>query len=148
MKTKRIIAIVSAIAMGLNVNCLTAFAEIKEHSTPYVQKGSSDVENAKSKPTIEVTKKVFDTTSDAAGQVVTVTIKLNGDNVDGKYSTACFHVCWDDRLTVQPDRAGHFAKLCAGDDGALSEIGGEAIPDGSNGAFLIASGTSFAMPKA
>jgi hypothetical protein len=128
-----------SIITALVVNCFDASAAISDYSDPYNQ-NSTDLNNVKSKPVLSVTKKVFNSSEEAKGKVVTITLNLSGKNVDGKYCNTSFHVYWDDRLTVIPQKNGKYAKIISGDNAALGELSCEAVENGLNGVFLFSTG--------
>ena len=138
MKTRRIISSITVIATALSANCFTAFAQLEDHGTPYPETAGADLENAKSKPVIRVTKRTI-ASDEAPGQTVTIRIDLEGENVDEKYCVTAFHVYWDDRLEIIPKRNGKLAKTAI-PYGAFEEIGTDVLEDGNNGMFIIATG--------
>nr|8AJY_A Chain A, Cell-wall anchoring protein [Ruminococcus flavefaciens FD-1]8AJY_C Chain C, Cell-wall anchoring protein [Ruminococcus flavefaciens FD-1] len=92
-----------------------------------------DGSSAATKPVLEVTKKVFDTAADAAGQTVTVEFKVSG--AEGKYATTGYHIYWDERLEVVATKTGAYAKKGA----ALEDSSLAKAENNGNGVF-VASG--------
>ena len=82
-----------------------------------------------------VTKKVFATADEAQGQVVDVTFSISG--AEEKYCTTGFHVNWDNRLTVVPQRGGVYGK--AGD--ALEVLSSKQEANGASGVFFTTMGS-------
>jgi hypothetical protein len=138
---KRAMSAAAVSALALSVSSVSAFAAISDKSTPYAI-NPTDGSSAASKPVVDVTKVVYDTPAEAAGKTVTVTIAIKGDNVDGKYCTTGFHVYWDDRLTVVPNRAGLYANALSGDSSAAGALGTEQQANGANGVFLCSMGSA------
>ena len=74
-------------------------ANISDNGDKYIF--TDDVDSAKSKPVINVSKTTIDADS-AKGKIVNVDIDISGKNIDKKFCTTGFHIFWDDRLTLVP----------------------------------------------
>ena len=139
MKFKRVISSIAAAATALSLNCFAASALITDKGVEYTSE-VGDESKAESKPVLKVSKIVLNSADEAAGKIVTVTLSLEGENIDDNYCATGFHVQWDDRLTVMPTRTGRYFKTASGDNSAVSELGTEQQVYGKNGAFLCTMG--------
>ena len=76
---------------------------LHDNGKPY-ELSPKDGSDAITKPKLEVTKKVFTSAEEAAGQVVRIEFIISG--AEQKYCTTAINVYWDERLTVIPSEYG------------------------------------------
>ena len=151
MNCKRLISLFSsaALAFGSVLSSPAAAADntvstttrpvtshLEVHNVPYDLE-PKDGTAAESKPHLIVENKIFDDPDDARGQVVRVTLRLEGKNLDNKYSFTGFFVQWDDRLETVPIKKGRYVDVGT----ALVEL--DCIPtnNGKNCIHLSSAGT-------
>ena len=76
--------------------------------------------------------------SEAAAKIVTVNIRLDGNNIDGNYCTTGFHIYWDSRLKPVAARDGNYAR--SGD--AIEDLSFVTNNIGEYGAFVMTTGAA------
>ncbi len=109
---------------------------LQDKSKPY-ELSPKDGSDAITKPKLEVTKKVFTSAEEAAGQVVKIELIISG--AEKKYCTTGFHVYWDDRLTVVPDED---LEINAVSGNAITLLGRAFENNGANGLMLATYGSA------